>query len=517
MKTVAEAAPGAEDLISEIARDGVPPDAICVFRGRNSVHTLSRGGEVTVIKSFRRPGLIGRVGYTLLRPSKARRAYEYASRYNAAGIPTPPALGYVERYSGGLLEDSYLVTRVCPGVCVADVLRMPDFDRGVACALGRFVARMHERGVFHGDMNLGNIFHTPGADTEFALIDINRSHFRRDASARSCAANLMRLTHHRPLLRCIVDSYARERGYDPGKFSGMVTDALDRFERRKIRLGRLKGRQITFPADTFTVGVVISTYNNPAWLEKTLIGYMCQSRPADEIIIADDGSGPETRELVERYAELLPLRHVWHPDDGFRKTEILNKAIAESRADYLIFTDQDCVPREDFVAVHAAAASPGRFISGGYFKLSMPVSRAVTGADIRAGSPFSLSWLRKQGMRLGFKATKLLRSRPYASVMNAITPAVASWNGCNSSAWRTDIIDTNGFNEDMQYGGEDREFGERLVNKGIRPVQMRYSAIVVHLDHGRPYKNAEAIARNNAIRAVTRRSRLTRTPRGIEK
>lgn len=518
MRTVVKAAPGAEDLMSEIARDGVPSDAICIFKGRNSVYTVGRGGEVFVIKSFRRQGLIGRIGYKLFRPSKAQRAYEYAARYNQAGIPTPPASGYVERYSHGLLADSYVVTRVCPGTSVAAVLQMPDFNAGVARALGKFVARMHTLGVFHGDMNLGNIFYTPGTtddDAEFALIDINRSCFRTDASAGTCAGNLMRLTHQRPVLRCVVDSYARHRGYDPGLFTGMVTDALDRFEARKIRLGRLKGKHIVFPDDTFTVGVVISTYNNPAWLEKTLIGYLCQSRPADEIIIADDGSGPETRELIERYSSMLPIRHVWHPDRGFRKTEILNKAIAESRADYLIFTDQDCVPRADFVAVHASAARPGQFISGGYFKLSMPVSRAITEADIRAGRPFSRRWLRMQGMKLGFKSTKLLRSRLYAAVLNAVTPAAASWNGCNSSAWRTDIIDTNGFNEDMQYGGEDREFGERLVNKGIRPLQMRYSAIVVHLDHGRPYKNAEVIERNNAIRTVTRSERLTRTPRGI--
>ena len=94
-----------------------------------------------------------------------------------------------------------------------------------------------------------------------------------------------------------------------------------------------------------TIGVIISTYNNPAWLEKTLWGYLCQDRMADEIIIADDGSGEETRMLIERYKKLLPIKHVWHEDDGFRKTVILNKAIVAATADYLVFTDQDCVPK----------------------------------------------------------------------------------------------------------------------------------------------------------------------------
>lgn len=72
--------------------------------------------------------------------------------------------------------------------------------------------------------------------------------------------------------------------------------------------------------ERFTIGVIISTYNNPKWLEKTLWGYMCQSRPADEIIVADDGSGPETKALIEAYMGKLPLSHVWHEDKGFRKT-----------------------------------------------------------------------------------------------------------------------------------------------------------------------------------------------------
>lgn len=271
------------------------------------------------------------------------------------------------------------------------------------------------------------------------------------------------------------------------------------------------------PEKTTTIGVIISTYNNPEWLEKTLIGYMNQTRPADEIIIADDGSGPETRALIERYAKALPLHHVWQPDEGFQKTRILNRALAEATADYLIFTDQDCVPRKDFVASHLAAAAPGRFLSSGYFKLPMDISRALTPDDIASGRAFSLRWLRSRGLKLTFKCTKLLNRTWFARVMNAITPARASWNGCNSSGWRSDMLAVNGFNELMQYGGEDREFGERLVNMGLRPRQMRYSLIVVHLDHGRPYKNAEAIARNQAIRRATRRERTVRTPEGIEK
>lgn len=265
-----------------------------------------------------------------------------------------------------------------------------------------------------------------------------------------------------------------------------------------------------------TIGVILSTYNNPAWLEKTFWGYMAQQRKADEIIVADDGSGPETQQLIERYSAYLPLKHVWHEDKGFRKTTILNKALAAAKADYLVFSDQDCVPRRDFLAVHARYAEKGHFLSGGYFKLPMDISRKLTRDDIRFGRAFSLRWLRGQHLPWTFKCTKLVQNSVFTRFMNRITPTHATWNGMNSSGWRADILAARGFDERMQYGGEDRELGERLSNAGLRSKQIRYSAIVLHLDHKRPYVNEEAWEHNNRIRRETRERHLTQTEYGMK-
>lgn len=101
--------------------------------------------------------------------------------------------------------------------------------------------------------------------------------------------------------------------------------------------------------------------------------------------------------------------------------------------------------------------------------------------------------------------------------MNAITPTRATWNGHNSSGWRTDILAVNGFDERMAYWAQDREFGERLVNRGVRGVQIRYSAICVHLHHERPYKTDESRERNRQIRRETRRNRAAWTIHGLHK
>ena len=268
-----------------------------------------------------------------------------------------------------------------------------------------------------------------------------------------------------------------------------------------------------------SVGVVISTYNNPVWLEKVLWGYTLQSVQHLEIIIADDGSGQPTKDLINRFKteSKLNIKHVWQKDEGFQKSRILNKAILQAESEYLIFTDQDCIPRKDFVETHLKFAREGRFLSGGYFKLPMSISQELTLEDIKVGYPFNLKWLFEHGLKKSFKCSKLWNWEFWAKFMNLVTPAAASWNGCNASGWKSDMLVINGFNEDMQYGGQDREFGERLWNHGLKSIQIRYSAICLHLDHKRPYKTDETMRKNKEIRKNTRRSKKIETQNGIRK
>ena len=268
-----------------------------------------------------------------------------------------------------------------------------------------------------------------------------------------------------------------------------------------------------------SVGVVISTYNNPAWLEKVLWGYTLQTVQQLEIIIADDGSGQPTKDLIDRFKteSKLDIKHVWQEDMGFQKSRILNKAIQQANSEYLIFTDQDCIPRKDFVETHLKFAREGSFLSGGYFKLPMDISLALTYEDIQKESVFNLKWLYAHGLKKSFKCTKLWNWAPWTRFMNWVTPAAASWNGCNASGWKSDMLTINGFNEDMQYGGQDREFGERLWNLGLNSIQIRYSAICLHLDHKRPYKTDETMIKNKAIRKDTRSSKRIETSNGVRK
>ena len=175
------------------------------------------------------------------------------------------------------------------------------------------------------------------------------------------------------------------------------------------------------------------------------------------------------------------------------------------------------IPRKDFLQVHQDNKEPGYFISGGYFKLPMDISKAITKENILSEVCFEKAWLKERGLIGSFKNNKLTRRSAKAKFLNKITTTNSTWNGHNSSGWKQDILKVNGFDERMQYGGQDRELGERLMNLGIKGKQFRYSAICLHLDHKRGYKNEESISKNLAIRADVKKNKITYTPFGILK
>ncbi len=265
------------------------------------------------------------------------------------------------------------------------------------------------------------------------------------------------------------------------------------------------------------VSVIISTYRQPEWLAKVLWGFSVQTYADFEVVVADDGSGHDTRQVVEAFRDEvgLSIRHVWHEDRGFRKCRILNKAIVSSAHDYLVFTDGDCIPARSFLEWHVRLAEPDRFLSGGYVKLPMDLSRQITQDDVVSGRATDRGWLRARGVPAR-KLWKLTRSGIMGATLDLLSPTGATWNGHNASAWRRHVLAANGFDERMKYGGEDREFGERLENMGVRGKRIRHRAACVHLEHPRGYVDSGHQAENDEIRRQTRKLGIQRTSYGID-
>ena len=234
------------------------------------------------------------------------------------------------------------------------------------------------------------------------------------------------------------------------------------------------------------IAVVVTTYNRPDALAAVLVGYAAQTDRGFELLIADDGSTPDTRHVVESFRDRVgvPMQHIWHEDRGFRAAAIRNRSVAQTHADYVVFTDGDCVPRRDFVAAHRRLAEPGRFVAGNRILLSETFSCRVLQQrlpiHVWGGQRWALARLRGDINRW----LPLLRRSPGAAFRHA-TPE--RWEGvktCNLGVWRADLVRVNGLDERYEgWGLEDSDFVIRLLHAGVMHKNGRFCAPLFHLWH----------------------------------
>jgi glycosyltransferase involved in cell wall biosynthesis len=268
--------------------------------------------------------------------------------------------------------------------------------------------------------------------------------------------------------------------------------------------------------------LIVSTYNSPRALNLCLTSVACQRLRPDSICIADDGSGPETARSIAEFAAAHPelrLRHVWHEDRGFEKGAILNKAMASSEADFLVFIDGDVLIHPDFIARHVQLAQRGRFCTGSLIRLDTPTTAIVTPEMVRDGTVFDRRWLRQHGAidRLGTWLKTMPFPMAVMNLLDLLTPVQRALCGANASLFRDDALAVNGYDEQIKYGGGDKDFGVRLANRGIRGRHLRYTAPLVHLDHPRGYADPQKIKRHKQKIRERRRSRQYWVEDGISK
>jgi glycosyltransferase involved in cell wall biosynthesis len=270
------------------------------------------------------------------------------------------------------------------------------------------------------------------------------------------------------------------------------------------------------------VEVIVATYNNPSALHFALLALSRQSTSEFRVCIADDSSGPATLAVVQDWQERFGadrFRHVWHPDTGFTKNQILNKAIATSNANYLVFIDGDCLASPGYIHRHLELRRPGQFVSGSLIRMPMTVNPVLCDPLVAEGEIFTKPWLQAHGCidRLGTRLKTATLPRPVSNFLEIISPVKKVWNGCNSSGWRDDIVKVNGFDETMTYGSEDVELGVRLNNAGIQGRHIRYSAPLLHIEHARGYADPVVAAQNKRYMKSVRRSGKVWAEQGIVK
>ena len=233
------------------------------------------------------------------------------------------------------------------------------------------------------------------------------------------------------------------------------------------------------------VSLIVTTYNRPDALTAVLAGLLAQQDRGFEVLVADDGSRDETRELVERVGRdaPLPIVHVWQEDRGFRAGAARNRAVAQAAGEYLLFLDGDCVPRPDFVAQHRRLAERGWMVAGNRILLSQSFTREVLQGMLPIHAWPLSQW--REARRSGAINRKLpLRSLPLGPLRRIGGRSWQRVRTCNLGVWAGDFRAVNGFDESFEgWGFEDSDLAVRLLNLGVRRKYGAFATGVLHLWH----------------------------------
>lgn len=231
--------------------------------------------------------------------------------------------------------------------------------------------------------------------------------------------------------------------------------------------------------------LIISTYNWPEALELCLKSIISQVKMPAEVIVADDGSDSTTKEIIERYKDLLsiPLIHIWQPDKGFRKTSILNKAIKAANSGYIIQIDGDVILDTYFIYDHLLAAEHGTFIRGTRAMLTKEKTSELIQEKRVKLSAFSSGVLHRNN---AFRSAvfKWFGTRKKKNSRNV--------RGSNLAFFKSDFVLVNGYNNDLTgWGHEDEELAARFINNGLIKKIVKLAAVQYHLFHPVSVKDSE--------------------------
>lgn len=255
--------------------------------------------------------------------------------------------------------------------------------------------------------------------------------------------------------------------------------------------------------------LIISTYNWPQALDLVLKSIQRQTLHPLEVIIADDGSGEETLNLIAKYKRNfpVPLIHMWHEDLGFRKTIILNKAIAIAKGNYIIQADGDCILHPNFVDDHANAAKEGLYLFGSRVNIQKKHLPYLFKTKQVIFKVFS------KGIK---KRTRALHITLLAKLYKPSSKFSKKYRGCNTSFYKSDFIAVNGYNENIKgWGREDSELALRFHNYGLKGKRLRYRAIVYHIFHVE--KSKDRLLFNNQIEDQTKKNKIVHCNVGVKK
>ena len=99
--------------------------------------------------------------------------------------------------------------------------------------------------------------------------------------------------------------------------------------------------------NSLSISVIIVTLNRAESLKETLTSLVKQSRQPDEVIVVDNGSRDNTKELTLSFSDRLNIKYIYEGQRGIPYAR--NTGIRNATTDIIAFIDDDCVADKNWL------------------------------------------------------------------------------------------------------------------------------------------------------------------------
>ena len=256
-----------------------------------------------------------------------------------------------------------------------------------------------------------------------------------------------------------------------------------------------------------TCSLIITTYNWKEALELVFLSALSQTQLPDEIIIADDGSRVDTKELIEKFRSnsKIPIIHSWQEDEGFRAARSRNLAVAKAKGEYIVLIDGDMILHHEFIKDHLSFAQRGSFVQGGRVLLGEELSSRLLQEKNIEISLFEKDMKNRKNA---------LHSNFLSQIFSKDSKSLKGIKTCNMAFFKSDFELVNGFNNlFVGWGREDSEFIVRVMNAGIKRRNLKFHAIAYHVWHNE--NSRQSLPENDKLLEKSIELKLTSCEDGV--
>ncbi len=160
---------------------------------RTRASSIIIDNQLYFFKSYNRRGLF-HTFKSIVRKSRAFNALDTAIKLADLHINTPLIIAAIEKRHINMVIESYCLTEFIDGIKIQNLLTKKDFNylTNILTLLSHFIANIHNRNIFHGDLKANNLLIDKRDQSKLWLLDLDSVKFKNKISLKERAKDIAR-------------------------------------------------------------------------------------------------------------------------------------------------------------------------------------------------------------------------------------------------------------------------------------------------------------------------------------